>query len=218
MDEVHSGKDYIYNNSTDRITISKSLFINISGKRFRDTYTVLREIGTGSFGRVYRVKHKITNNTFACKQVPKTHIVASDIFNKEIELLIKMDHPNIIKLYEVYDDKRFIYLIMEECIGGELFDRLIEKKEKKQAFSENEAANIFFHLMSAIYYCHNFKICHRDLKPENLLFLNKNDDSPLKIIDFGLSQIYKDNGKMNSRVGTVKINNNYRYIICLQKF
>ena len=205
MDEVQSGKDSLYTNSIDRISISKSLFINISGKRFRDTYLVLREIGSGAFGRVYRVKHKITNNTFACKQILKTHIVASDIFNREIELLIKMDHPNIIKLYEVYDDKRFIYLVMEECVGGELFDRLIVKKEKKKAFSEIEAANIFFQLMTAIFYCHNFKICHRDLKPENLLFLNKNDDSPLKIIDFGLSQIYKDNGKMNSRVGTVFI-------------
>ena len=203
MDEVLSLNRK--NISNDRITISKSLFINISGRKFRDTYSVLKEIGAGAFGRVYRVKHKVTNSTFACKQISKTHIVDNAIFDREIELLITMDHPNIIKLYEVYDDKRYIYLIMEECIGGELFDRLIEKAEKKKVFTESEAAKIFFQLMSAICYCHSFKIAHRDLKPENLLFLNKNEDSPLKIIDFGLSQIYKDTGKMNSRVGTVSL-------------
>jgi calcium-dependent protein kinase len=191
------------NISNDMITISKSLFINILGKKFRESYTVIKEIGAGAFGRVYKVRHKVTNNTFACKQISKSHIVDNDTFDKEIELLIKMDHPNIIKLYEVYDDKRYIYLIMEECVGGELFDRLIEKAEKRKLFTEMEAQKIFFQIVSAICYCHKFKICHRDLKPENLLFSNKNEDSPLKIIDFGLSQIYKDNGKMNSRVGTV---------------
>lgn len=181
--------------NSDRITISKSLFVHMNDKKFSDCYTFIKEIGSGAFGKVFRVRNKISSLTFACKQVPKNHIVDPEIFNREIELLIKMDHPNIIKLYEVFEDKRYIYLVLEECIGGELFDRLIARVEHKNIFSEKEAAHIFFQLMSAICYCHNLKICHRDLKPENLLFLNPKEDSPLKIIDFGLSRIFKNNGK-----------------------
>ena len=79
---------------------------------------------------------------------------------------------------------------MEECKGGEIFDRIIERIKAKQMYSERDAAIIFQQVMSCIAYCHNHNICHRDLKPENLLYLNKGseDDNRLKIIDFGLSQ------------------------------
>lgn len=114
-----------------------------------------------------------------------------------------MDHPNIIKLYEVYEDTRYIYLIMEECSGGELFDRIIDRINKKAMFTEKEAAFIFKQMMSAICYCHSQGICHRDLKPENLLFLNSSEDSDLKVIDFGLSRIFgKEDNKMTTKVGT----------------
>ena len=131
----------------DRVTISKKLFINIVKKKFRDNFKVIEEIGKGAFGRVFKVKHKISNAIYACKQIHKSQIVDNDTFNREIEVLIQMDHPNIIKLYEVYDDVKFVYLIMEECVGGELFDRIIEKVEKKTVFKENEAIIIFFQLM-----------------------------------------------------------------------
>jgi calcium-dependent protein kinase len=120
--------------------------------------------------------------------------------------MITMDHPNIIKLYEVFEDNRYIYLIMEECTGGELFDKIIARIQNKNLFSEKEAASIFNQMMSAICYCHSIGICHRDLKPENLLLLNNKDDSPLKVIDFGLSKIFKEengNHKMTTKVGTV---------------
>lgn len=126
-----------------------------------------------------------------------------DKFTLEINIMTQMDHPNIIKLYEVYEDNRYIYLIMEECSGGELFDRIIDRINKKSMFTEKEAAFIFKQMMSAICYCHSQGICHRDLKPENLLFLNSSDDSPLKVIDFGLSRIFdKSDNKMTTKVGT----------------
>jgi len=103
---------------------------------------------------------------------------------------------------------------MEECTGGELFDRILDRIESKKLYSEREASKIFKQMMSAVSYCHSEKICHRDLKPENLLFLNKNEDSPLKVIDFGLSKIInpKDPNTstskkdMKTKVGTVSIN------------
>ena len=179
---------------SDKISFSKSLFVNISDSKLSEHYTIMKEIGEGAYGRVFRVKHKVTNNFFACKRIEKDQIENMEVFNREVDLLIQMDHPNIIKLYEVFIDKTFVYLIMEECQGGELLDRLISKMENKVSFTEEEVKRIFFQVMSAVCYCHKFKICHRDLKPENILFLNKSDDSPLKIIDFGLSKLYKDNG------------------------
>jgi calcium-dependent protein kinase len=176
--------------------ISKSIFVGKSSKAFGDCYTVIKEIGSGSYGRVYRVKNKTTNVLRACKQLTKGRIANADKFKLEIDLMVQMDHPNIIKLYEIFEDNRYIYLIMEECTGGELFDRIIDRIQKKNLFSEKEAAAIFHQMMSAICYCHGQKICHRDLKPENLLLLNEKDDTPLKVIDFGLSKIFREDGKI----------------------
>lgn len=93
---------------------------------------------------------------------------------------------------------------MEKCNGGELFDKIIDNISQKRMFSEKETAKIFLQIMSAINYCHKNGICHRDLKPENILLLQKDneDDYPIKLIDFGLSQIFKENKKLNSKVGT----------------
>jgi len=117
--------------------------------------------------------------------------------------MIQIDHPNIIKLYEVYEDSRYMYLVMEECTGGELFDRIYERIEKQSLYTEKEAAAIFKQFMSAVCHCHSQKICHRDLKPENLLFLDSSAGSSMKVIDFGLSKIYSnENHKMTTKVGT----------------
>lgn len=112
-----------------------------------------------------------------------------------------LDHPNIIKLYETFEDSRNIYLVMEICEGGELFDRIIDKGQ----FSETEARVIFTQMIQAINYCHSNGIAHRDLKPENFLFLTKAEDSPIKVIDFGLSKHFDEKGghsAMTTRAGT----------------
>lgn len=80
-----------------------------------------------------------------------------------------MDHPNILKLYEWFEDEIHIYLVTEICTGGELFDVIIERKH----FNEDDAAFIMKQLLSAITYCHSNKVAHRDLKPENILFDSK---------------------------------------------
>ena len=164
----------------DNVIISKSVFVGKSNKSFSDVYTVVKEIGSGSYGRVYRVKNKTTGDTRACKQLTKGRIANTEKFKLEIDLMIQMDHPNIIKLYEVFEDNRYIYLIMEECTGGELFDKIITRIQNKNLFSEKEAAGIFQQMMSAICYCHSNGICHRDLKPENLAI---NPDGKIVFID-----------------------------------
>ena len=186
---------------------NKESFITKNKGSLTDHYTIIKELGQGSYGKVFQVKHKDSNTIRACKQLAVKQIDNMDKFETEIDIMSKMDHPNIIKLYEVFKDKRFIYLVMEECTGGELFDRIIEKLQNGTIFTEREAAKIFKQIISAVSYCHKKGICHRDLKPENLLLANSTDDSPLKIIDFGLSNNFKDDNtgkdkKMTSKVGT----------------
>ena len=191
------------------ISFNKETFVSQNYGNIFEKYDIIKELGSGSFGKVYEIRNKITNICYACKELSKKKIKKKDIekFNTEISILRKSDHPNIIKIYEIYEDEHEINLIMEECTGGELFDDIVNHIDQKKMYSEKEACHIFKQLMSAIAYCHSQGIAHRDLKPENILFLNRNIDSPIKVIDFGLSKIFGDyynkiNNKMNTKVGT----------------
>ena len=171
------------------VSFSKMNFILQASGNFEFKYMKIQELGAGGYSKVYRVQNQITSEIFACKELPINKIKDKEKFKKEINIMSKCDHPNIIKLNEIYQDKRYLDLIMEECCGGTLFDRLLKKMEDEdETFTEKEAAKIFKQIMSAICYCHNQGIVHRDLKMENVLFLSKAADSPVKIIDFGLSE------------------------------
>lgn len=119
----------------------------------------------------------------------KSRLKATDqrFLETEVENLKKLDHPNILKVYEFYQDKDFLYIVTELCIGGELFDRIIESR----SFSEHTSGQIMKQLLSAIKYCHRHGIVHRDLKPENIIFESKTRESTLKIIDFGAAREYR---------------------------
>lgn len=103
---------------------------------------------------------------------------------KEIELLVTLNHPNIIKLYEIWETDNKCYLVMEYCKGGELFDYII----KHERMSEAIAANIMKRLLSGLHYLHSNNIAHRDIKPENLMLKNPEDITSIKFIDFGLGK------------------------------
>ena len=110
------------------------------------------------------------------------------------------DHPNVIKLYEYFEDDKNVYLVTELCEGGELFDRIV----KNEYFNEALAAKTFKMILMALNYCHSQNIVHRDLKPENFLYSTNEESSDLKIIDFGLSKILAKGKlqRMKSRAGT----------------
>ena len=101
-------------------------------------------------------------------------------FKYEMNILKKLDHPNILKLYEVFEDQKRYYLVTELCKGGELFEEI----SQKLIYSENEAATIIQQILQAVAYCHDLDIVHRDLKPENFL-IDKELNNSLKMIDFG---------------------------------
>ena len=157
------------------------------------------------FGTVFRGFEKETSSLRAIKKIPLEKIINYQSIINEVTALKNLDHPNIIKLYEVYEDEDWIYLVQEFCEGGELFDYIANRDH----LSEKESANIFKQIMQSIIYCHKNRICHRDLKPDNFMFATK-DGSTIKLIDFGLSRsFYKfqmtGEGKvlrMQTKVGT----------------
>ena len=191
---------------SDSIIFNKQNFISCTDGLISTKYEIIEKLGKGGYGRVLQVKNKTTGEIRACKQLPKNKISNLQKFRKEISILKKVDHPNIVKLYEVFEDDKFLFLIMEQCKGGELFDQIINHIQKKQMYNEKEAALIFYQMISSISYLHNNNISHRDLKPENILYYNagEEENNPIKIIDFGLSTFYdkNENEKMNTKVGT----------------
>ena len=179
-----------------------------------DVYQISHKaLGTGAYGVVSGCVHKETKQERAVKKVPRKKIKNMERFKQEIAILQELDHPNVLKLFEYFEDEKNVYLVTEICRGGELFDRIIEN----EYFSEKMSAKIFKQILFSLNYCHNQGIAHRDLKPENFLFETKETDSDLKIIDFGLSKIIRNQAgdsyadgksriknldRMNTRAGT----------------
>lgn len=165
-----------------------------------------KPVGQGAFGIVYKAHEKNTDLVRAIKQVMNENIKNYDGFMGEVAALKTLDHPHIIKLFEVYEDKDCVYLVQEYCEGGELFDYIAEQDK----LSEKEAARVFHQITSSILYCHKNCICHRDLKPDNFMMASKSPESPVKLIDFGLSRSFfrfHDQGhgemlRMETRAGT----------------
>jgi calcium-dependent protein kinase len=188
--------------SQEKQGFNKEEFIGKAEGNLTDKYDIIKEIGSGGFSRCLLVKNKITNQNFACKELIKKSISNYEGLMREVNLMIKLDHPNIIKLYEYYEDEKNIYLIMELCTGGELFDKIIKNTENGKPFTEKQVAHIFKQMMSAVNYCHKNGIVHRDLKPENLLYFDQSEDSPIKVIDFGMSQRFDHEKFMTEKVGT----------------
>lgn len=137
------------------------------------------------------VTHRETKEIYACKTIATRKLVRKDDIDdirREVQIMHHLTgHRNIVELIGVYEDKKSVHLVMELCEGGELFDRIISKG----FYSERAAATLCREMVTVIHNCHSMGVMHRDLKPENFLFLNKNEDSPLKATDFGLSTFFK---------------------------
>lgn len=158
-------------------------------------------LGTGVTGAVHEWKHKTTGQTVAIKSVKKRGMTADAILSmkQEIQLLAMLDHPNIVKIIEAFEDANSITIVMEICSGGELFDNLLSAA----SYTQQRAARLFKQMVGAVGYCHKMNVAHRDLKLENFVFETK-EARLLKLIDFGLSNRYSGGGikRMNTLVGT----------------
>ena len=166
-------------------------FLGEEARRNINTYYELSsdELGKGSYGKVVLGTMKQVKVKRAVKIIDKSKVSNVDRLRFEVEIMKKLDHPNILRLYDYFEDADFVYLVLELCTGGELFDRIVEKNYYK----EPEAKIIFKQMMKAIYHCHINGVCHRDLKPENFMMISKKDQYTIKLIDFGLSRQFEGN-------------------------
>jgi len=170
-------------------------------QEFSKKYRVSKTLGTGSFATVKVCTLKENKDVQrAVKIMNLTTMKAEDAEALETEMTIlhQLNHPNIVKLFETYRSKKNVYLVMELMLGGELFDRIVEK----ESFSEQEARRDLREIAEALKYCHDNDIVHRDLKPENLLYSTTNEDAVVKLADFGLAKVCKEEPFMKTACGT----------------
>jgi calcium/calmodulin-dependent protein kinase I len=163
-------------------------------------YDLKQELGRGAFSIVYLAAQKASGQQFAVKVINKKDLGKDYEKNlkMEVDILKKVNHPNIIALKELFDTPDKLYLIMELVTGGELFDKIVEKG----SYTEHEAAQLVRKIVSAVEYLHNLGIVHRDLKPENLLLKRADNDLEIAIADFGLSKIVGQQMMMQTACGT----------------
>ncbi|ONI32306.1 hypothetical protein PRUPE_1G360100 [Prunus persica] len=158
-------------------------------------YTLEKELGRGQFGVTRLCTEKATGKRYACKSISRRKLSTSkdiDDVRREIMILQHLTgQPNIVEFKGAYEDRQNLHLVMELCSGGELFDRITAKG----SYSERQAAQIFRQIVNVVHVCHFMGVMHRDLKPENFLLVSKEENAPLKAIDFGLS-VFIEQGKV----------------------
>jgi calcium-dependent protein kinase len=188
---------------TDNLPMMKTK-CQISKEDIHKIYILRNTIGKGYFSTVKLAMKKNDEHEtkFAIKIIHKSKVdenLHNDFLN-ELQILESLDHPNVIKLFEVYEDDLNYYLVMEHLNGGDIFQRIEQTKNIDERF----IAEILYKIISAINYCHSIGICHRDIKPENILFVDKTPNSDIKIIDFGLSKKFNSEHDelMHSFLGT----------------
>ncbi|EFA82250.1 putative protein serine/threonine kinase [Heterostelium album PN500] len=160
-------------------------------------YVLGDEIGRGAFSVVRMATHQVTGEKVAIKSI-NTKFIKNKLLMREIEIMKKLgDHPNILKLYEVYETKKQLHLVLELVTGGELFEKIVQRGE----YSEQDAAKIIKQIVSAVGHLHENGIAHRDLKPQNLLCSGKEGDD-IRVADFGLSKIFGEGDRLETCCGS----------------
>ena len=184
------------NDSLPKMKVSKENIIKISTEPIANYYSIVKDLGHGSYGQVKKVKHKQLGEIRAMKITNKK----SDSSKYEIEILRKISHPNITNIFEIFADSKKYYVIMEFLEGGELFEAITSIG----SFTEASACKVMKQILSAVFYLHSNRIVHRDLKPENIMLTQKpkNGNYQIKLIDFGTAKIFKPGKKMNKFIGT----------------
>ena len=160
----------------------------IRDQKWEDKYKVVKKLGAGITGAVYKVEHKtMEGKLFALKSVNLDKLDTAQLkeLRNEVALLKKLDHPHIVRLYETFESDTTMDLVMELLEGGDLYDAY---KGRKEEFTEKKICELIRQLVSAVSYCHKFDIIHRDIKPANVCFRTGERDS-IVLIDFGIGKI-----------------------------
>lgn len=192
--------------SKDDLKFSTANFIFRVHEQLTLHYRIEKQIGEGGYGTVWKAVHKPTGQLRAIKSLAKGMMSQhqEEQMMREVGLLrtlvrIIQDHPNILKIFEVVEDSSSFHIVTELCTGGDLFDRVVGSSR----LSEGLVGAYMRQILSAVSYCHELRIVHRDLKPENLLLLTEQQDSLLKVIDFGTSSRIRPMKHLSSAIGTL---------------
>jgi len=161
-------------------------------------YKVKEKLGRGAFATVRRAIRKSDQKQFALKCVRKKGM---DEYNRkalesEVNIMLTLSHPNVVTLHELFDTPNHLHMIIDLLGGGELFDKIVEEG----SFSEKKAAQVVSQIADALRYIHSQDIVHRDLKPENLLYVSKEPDAAIMLVDFGLAK--KTQNPLNTPCGS----------------
>ena len=185
------------------LPINKSVKLGLESEPKISDFTVIKELGQGSYGKVLLVRHNKTNIIYALKVIDKRllliNIEERNQFLREVQIMYKIHHPNVVKLFGHFEDNTYCYLLMEFVEGGELFSYIPENGKSK--ISTHQIASIIRDVISAIYYMHHMNppIVHRDIKPENILVTS---NMQAKLSDFGWSNYIQPGNKRNSICGS----------------
>ncbi|XP_026990133.1 serine/threonine-protein kinase MARK2 isoform X6 [Tachysurus fulvidraco] len=197
--EHSSGQTPVDPKAGGRASMSRSRNPNVTGDDHPHVgnYRLLKTIGKGNFAKVKLAKHILTEKEVAVKIIDKTQLNSSSLQKlfREVRIMKLLNHPNIVKLFEVIETEKTLYLVMEYASGGEVFDYLVAHGRMK----EKEARAKFRQIVSAVQYCHQKCIVHRDLKAENLLL---DADMNIKIADFGFSNEFTVGNKLDTFCGS----------------
>uniref|UniRef100_A0A8C2AZE4 BR serine/threonine kinase 2b n=1 Tax=Cyprinus carpio TaxID=7962 RepID=A0A8C2AZE4_CYPCA len=163
-------------------------------------YRLEKTLGKGQTGLVKLGIHCVTCQKVAIKIVNREKLSESVLMKveREIAILKLIEHPHVLKLHDVYENKKYLYLVLEHVSGGELFDYLV----KKGRLTPKEARKFFRQIISALDFCHSHSICHRDLKPENLLLDEKNN---IRIADFGMASLQVGDSLLETSCGKADV-------------
>ena len=195
-------KSYYFDNEEDFKIWFDKLNQAVQSKSLFDKYEVKQKIGKGKFGLVKAGINKETKKPVAIKIMAKKNMDKSDmeLAKVEIDILKISQHPNIIKLYDVFENEHYIYIIMENCSGGDLLSYF---EYHEYELPETKVCEIIHKLSMAVYYLHSYGIVHRDLKPENILMTDLSASADIRLLDFGLSKIVGNDEKCTEPYGTL---------------
>ena len=195
-------RDYFCDDESEYKLWIENLKVATNFTNLTDFYSIGPQIGQGKFGVIKICKNNLTGKKYALKILSKKEMDKTDLelVKTEIEILKVCQHPYIIKLYDLYENVDYYYIIQELCEGGDLFS-YIEKRGF--CLKESRAAEIVYKICKAVYYIHSYGIIHRDLKPENILMKDNTELSDIRIMDFGLSKILGPEERCTEPYGTL---------------
>ena len=191
---MNNKSNEVENLGLDPATLAKTLPNTLQAR-----YKIGEVLGEGGYSVVKAGVSNIDGRKVAVKIITRKDLTEADdeSLRQEVAILGKLNHPNITRLVDFFEEEQYYYVVLEYLDGGELFDRIV----KKTFYSEKEARDLVFTVLKAIKFCHDQHIVHRDLKPENLLLASKNDDSNIKLADFGFAT-YAEGLSITSQCGT----------------